>query len=108
METDIYEKLAKFLDALPAGYPRSENGVELRILRHLFTPEEASLALHLALISEEARVIAIRAGLPLPEVERILGEMSRKRLIYSDLTRKLGYGNYGASNAIECNRIVWG
>ena len=83
MPTDVYENLVKFLDDLPAGFPRSESGVELRILRHLFTPEEASLAVHLALIAEPAPVIAVRAGLPLAEVERILGEMERKRLVYA-------------------------
>ena len=81
MESDVYERLAKFMDDLPAGFPRSQSGVELRILRRLFTPEEASLALHLALIAEEARVIAVRVGMPLPETERILGEMDRKRII---------------------------
>ncbi len=83
MKNNIYERLAQFLDDLPAGFPRSRNGVELRILRKLFTPEEANLALHLALIAEEARVIAIRAGLTLAETERILAEMERKRLIYA-------------------------
>jgi Na+-translocating ferredoxin:NAD+ oxidoreductase subunit B len=81
MENDVYQRLAKFLDDLPAGFPSSQSGVELRILRRLFTPQEAGLALHLALIAEEARVIAVRAGLPLPEAERILGEMERKRII---------------------------
>jgi Na+-translocating ferredoxin:NAD+ oxidoreductase subunit B len=81
MESDIYQRLAKFLDDLPAGFPGSQSGVELRILRRLFTPEEASLALHLALIAEDARVIAIRAGLPLPETESLLEEMERKRTI---------------------------
>ncbi len=83
MENDVYEQLAKFLDDLPAGFPRSQSGVELRILRHLFTPEEAHMAMQLALITEEARVLAIRAGLTLAETERILSEMARKRLIYS-------------------------
>ena len=40
---DIYTQLAHFLDSLPAGYPSTESGVELRILRKLFTPEEAAL-----------------------------------------------------------------
>ena len=83
MDRDVYEQLAKFLDDLPAGFPRSESGIELRILRHLFTPEEANLARHLALITEEARVIAVRAGLPLAETERILAEMERKRIVYA-------------------------
>jgi Na+-translocating ferredoxin:NAD+ oxidoreductase subunit B len=83
MESDVYEQLARFLDDLPAGFPRSESGAELRILRHLFTPEEAGLARHLALITEEAPVIAVRAGLTLPETRRILDELERKRLIYA-------------------------
>ncbi len=29
--TDIYERLAAFVDRLPAGFPRSESGVELRL-----------------------------------------------------------------------------
>ena len=40
--TDVYEKLAKHLDNLPAGYPSTESGVEMRILKRLFSPEEAA------------------------------------------------------------------
>jgi hypothetical protein len=42
--TDVYEKLAQHLDSLPAGYPRTESGVEMRILKRLFSPEEAEIA----------------------------------------------------------------
>jgi len=45
MAADVYERLAKHLDNLPAGFPRTESGAELRILRRLFTPEDAELAL---------------------------------------------------------------
>jgi Pyruvate/2-oxoacid:ferredoxin oxidoreductase delta subunit len=83
MKNDLYERLAKFMDDLPGGFPPSPSGVELRILHHLFTPEEASLTLHLALIPEESRVIAARAGLPLSEAERILGQMERKRIVHA-------------------------
>ncbi|MBE2223324.1 MAG: 4Fe-4S ferredoxin, partial [Anaerolineae bacterium] len=41
MTQDIYQQLAHHLDDLPAGYPATESGVELRILRRLFTPAEA-------------------------------------------------------------------
>jgi NAD-dependent dihydropyrimidine dehydrogenase PreA subunit len=57
MSEDVYKRLAKHLDELPAGYPETESSVELRILRRLFTPEEAELALPTTLIPEEARVI---------------------------------------------------
>jgi len=83
MTPDVYERLARHLDDTPAGYPRTESGVELRILRRLFTPEEAELALHLTLILEEPRVIAYRAGIAVEEAAQRLEEMDRKGLIYS-------------------------
>ena len=39
--TDVYQDLARHLDNLPAGFPRTETGVEIRILKRLFTPREA-------------------------------------------------------------------
>ena len=83
METDSYQKLAQHLDKLPGGFPPSESGVELRLLKRLFTPEEAELAVHLTLDREEARVIADRTGLDLAEAEQRLREMARKGLIFS-------------------------
>jgi electron transport complex protein RnfB len=50
--TDVYEKLAQHLDSLPAGYPRTESGVEMRILKRLFSPEEAELATTLTMMPE--------------------------------------------------------
>jgi ferredoxin len=79
--TDIYHKLAKHLDQLPAGFPSTESGVEIRILQRLFTRQDANLALHLTLIPEEPRVIARRAEIPLEEVTRQLEEMEKKGLI---------------------------
>jgi Na+-translocating ferredoxin:NAD+ oxidoreductase RNF subunit RnfB len=78
----VYLKLAKYLDDMPAGFPSTESGVELRILKRFFTPDEASLTLHVTLIPEEARVIARRAKLPVEETESRLEEMSIKGLIY--------------------------
>lgn len=83
MANDIYRKLAEHLDNLPGGFPSTETGVERRILRRLFTPEEAALALHLTLIGEEPRVIARRAKLPTDQVDHRLREMACKGLIFS-------------------------
>lgn len=83
MTTDVYERLADYLDQLPAGFPRTEGGAEIRILRQLFFPEEASLAMHVSLIAEEPRVIAYRAGISLDKAEHLLHEMDCKGLIFS-------------------------
>ncbi len=83
MAKNVYERLAQHLDKLPGGFPPSSSGVELRLLKRLFTPEEAKLAVHLTLEREEAGVIADRAGLDFGEAKRKLGKMARKGLIFS-------------------------
>ena len=82
MAKDIYERLAQHLDDLPAGFPRTESGVEIRILRRLFTTEDAKLAVHLTTILEEPRVIARRAKIPVVEATRRLEKMFEKGLIF--------------------------
>jgi ferredoxin len=83
MTEDIYERLAQHLDKLPGGFPPGAEGVELRLLKRLFTPEEAKLAVHLTLDREEAQVIAGRAGVDVDEAERRFRQMARKGLIFS-------------------------
>jgi Pyruvate/2-oxoacid:ferredoxin oxidoreductase delta subunit len=80
MATDVYERLATFLDDLPAGFPTTDAG--LRILRRLFTPEEAEFVTHLRMLAEPARVVARRAKVPVEEARRILQQMERKGLIF--------------------------
>jgi electron transport complex protein RnfB len=98
MVDDVYTRLAKHLDKLPGGYPATENGVELRILRRLFTEEEAELAVHLALIGEPAEDIAARAGIDEDRAARLLAEMSEKGLIYR--IRRSGIPFYSASQFV--------
>jgi Fe-S-cluster-containing hydrogenase component 2 len=82
--TDIvYEKLREHLDSLPAGFPATEDGLELRILRRLFSAEEAELALHVNLKLETAEAVAPRAGLSEDEAAGRLRDMARKGLIFS-------------------------
>jgi Na+-translocating ferredoxin:NAD+ oxidoreductase subunit B len=82
MPEEIYQKLAKHLDNLPGGFPPTDTGVEIRILKRLFTPEEAEFALYLTLIPEESRVVARRANISVQEASRRLETMAQKGLIY--------------------------
>lgn len=85
MEQDdatVYEKLAEHLDRLPAGFPKTPTGVELRILRRLFTPGEAAIAQLLVLKPEAPAAIAARAGMDAEALAPKLEEMSRKGLIF--------------------------
>lgn len=82
MAKDVYQKLRKHLDNLPGGYPATESGVELRILRRLFTPQEAELAIKLTVIPEPVTVVARRARQPLEQIAPILDDMAKKGLIF--------------------------
>ncbi len=79
--TDVYERLAKHLDNLPAGYPATDSGVEIRILKQLFTPEEAEAATALTLFPESADVIAKKIGKNESDTEKLFYGMSKKGLI---------------------------
>lgn len=80
---EVYLRLAEFLDKLPAGYPTTPDGLEIDILKHLFSPEEAEMAAHMRLFAEPPRVIAGRIGLAEEEVAERLEEMARKGLVLS-------------------------
>ncbi len=80
---EVYQRLREHLDKLPASFPATESGVELRILKRLFTPQEAALAAQLGLKLETAKAIAAKAGLTEEEAEGLLAEMARKGLIFS-------------------------
>jgi len=97
--TDVYQKLARHLDDLPGGFPPTESGVELRILRRLFTPEEAELALHLTLLPEPPHVIARRANLTTEETTCRLEEMAGKGLILR-FESKRGKATYMAAQYV--------
>ena len=49
---DVYYKLKQEINKMPIPYSETKSGVELRILKHLFTPAEAEIALNLNILPE--------------------------------------------------------
>ncbi|TFG30774.1 MAG: 4Fe-4S dicluster domain-containing protein [Promethearchaeota archaeon] len=45
---DVYRELQEHLDKFVVGFPATESGADIRVLKHLFTPEEAKLATRLS------------------------------------------------------------
>jgi electron transport complex protein RnfB len=82
MPENVYERLREHLDSLPVGYPPTRSGVELRILKKLFTEEEAETACRLGPFPEPAEQIASRLGRDPRELSDLLYRMSRKGLIF--------------------------
>ena len=62
MSGDVYEQLAQRLDALPNGYPRTESGIELKILKKIYTEEEAEITCSLKLLLQTPEQIAEGLG----------------------------------------------
>ncbi len=77
-----YKQLAEHLDRLPAGFPATDNGIELKVLKHIFTPEEAGIASGLTMMPESADTIADRLGKEREGFEDTLVGMSKKGQIF--------------------------
>jgi ferredoxin len=75
---EVYHKLAKVLDTLPNGFPATESGVEIRLLKKIFDPDEAELFCDLRLMPETAEQIAERTGRPLEGLKETLQVMADK------------------------------
>ena len=77
----IYERLRRHLDRQAIGFPASRGGAERRVLRHIFTPEEARIAAGLSDRHESREVLYERLGhlVASPEeLERILDRILKK------------------------------
>ncbi len=82
MSKDIFKKLATVLDTLPNGFPATEDGLEIKILKEIFEPDEAELFCRLTLNFETADTIAERTGLPIDGLEDKLVEMWNKGQVF--------------------------
>ena len=82
MSAENYLNLRKFLDQFPLGFPETPSGVEIKILKRLFTEEEARIATYLTPTPETATRIARRKKLNEIDLEERLESMSKKGLIF--------------------------
>jgi electron transport complex protein RnfB len=77
-----YKDLRKFMDDLPTGFPETESGVEISILKKLFSPEQAGLFMKLKNEPESVDEISSRAGVDASELEPKIEEMAQKGLLF--------------------------
>jgi len=84
----VYIKLQKHLDSQAVGFPATKTGVEIRILKHIFTPEEAEIASFLSYKFEPLKIIFSRVEhlVESPEeLEKILDRIQKKGGIESKI-----------------------
>ncbi len=92
MSNNPYKRLADRLDALPNGFPPTEDGAELRLLAKLFTAEEATIASDLRLSLETPDEIAERTGGDPGDLKSHLKGMAKRGLIsWGKAEGRIGY-----------------
>ncbi len=98
-ENQVYRKLQKHLDRMPGGFPEVASGLDIKLLKQLFTPEEAEMATQLSMKPEPIIRIYNRvkgSGMLIEELRQLLDRMMRKGLI---LTVAEGYDETHYCNA---------
>ena len=83
MRDEVYKNLARVLDTLPNGFPETENGVEIRLLKKIFKPEQAELFCELRLTMETADEIAARTGHDPAHTSALLETMREDGQVFS-------------------------
>ncbi|MFC1516572.1 DUF362 domain-containing protein [Thermodesulfobacteriota bacterium] len=96
--SDVYRMLQKHIDNMPVGFPESESGSEIRLLKNLFTPEEAEIALELSALPESLERIHKRlkkTDISIDDLEKSLDEMVKKGAILGGkIFKNKGPGKY--------------
>lgn len=115
----VYRRLRKDLDRLPVAFPSTRTGTDLRLLKHLFSPEEAEIALALNAVPEPVEKIHRRlrrkSGTP-DELRLILDRMCQKGAILGGMAMSKGKRVLGYSKAplvvgmfeMQVNRLTRG
>lgn len=82
--SEIYGKLQKKLDTMSNGYPATESGIEIEILKELFTKEAAEVFLQMQERPEKIEDAHRRIGGDLKELEKKMHKMSHEGLLRRD------------------------
>jgi len=77
----VYVNLQKHLDNQAVGFPATRSGVEIKILKHIFTPEEAEVTSYLTYKLEPLKAIFGKVGHLVEsaeELEKLLNRIQKK------------------------------
>ncbi len=80
--SDVYERLRERLDDFASGFPTTESGIEIKILKGLFTEDEAELFLKLSPVLEAPEDVAKRLDRDDAETAELMEAMAKKGLIF--------------------------
>jgi len=95
MDNSIYEKLRSQIDQYSVGFNATKSGVEIKILKKIFTENEAKIYLNMTRKLETAEVIAERAGMDGQSVIETLDRMTANGVTFP--RKKNGKKYYSAA-----------
>lgn len=82
MNKELYVQLRKHLDRQPGGFPETQSGAEIDILKRFYTPEQAKIALKMTTIPESAVKIAKKLKMDEKKAGESLEQMAREGLLF--------------------------
>ncbi|RJP95666.1 MAG: 4Fe-4S dicluster domain-containing protein [Desulfobacteraceae bacterium] len=82
MDNELYRQLQKHLHKQPAGFPETESGSEIDILKRFYTPEQAKIALKMTNIPEPPVKIAKRLKMDAKKAGESLEQMAKEGLLF--------------------------
>jgi len=95
---DVYRRLQRHIDNMPVAFPESESGLDIKLLKHLFTPEEAKIALELSALPEPLERIHKRlkkTGISIDDLENTLDNLVEKgSILGGKFFERKGAGKY--------------
>ena len=76
-KNQVYVKLQKHLDKQAVGFPATRSGAEIKLLKHIFAPDEAEIACCLSYKYEPLETIFSRAGHLVDSLEELENRLDR-------------------------------
>jgi len=82
MKENVFRRLQEHLDDFSIGFPATESGIEIEMLKEMFSEEEAAMFTVLTAELETPESVARRIKKPVEEVARQLENMAKKGLLF--------------------------
>ena len=84
--SEIYEKLQNYFNTMASGFPKTDKGIELKILKMMYSEDEAALFLKMTPQKETAREAANRLERDENSLAEELEAMARRGLLWRERT----------------------
>lgn len=82
MSDQVYIQLREHLNNMPTGYPVTESGAEIKMLKKFYTPEQARIAVSVGRKPEKAEAIAKKLNMDPAEAAVKIEQMAREGSLF--------------------------